>query len=441
MNKAINCMLIILAFVMCISCGSYNTATMYADADTISIDGATRCDSLLFSDFFKAPKVVLLETKPECVVQNIRSLEIYKEDIYILDDRANKLYVFDGNGKFKRTISSPGRGHGEYMKLADFSIDRTKEIIYLLDEATDEILKFRLDDYKFLSSIKAVQNGYLTYCMQEIGGKIYLNRSSVLEKEKYELREIDERNGKQVGKFLKSDDYNHGWNFPLSLEHSNFYSKNSQSPKYIGLFSNLIMNVTADGVSAAYIVDSRKFVNKDEVLMMQRIAEGKLEKIDFSGIYSQKRIHQISRFIESSSKVFFQYLEGDERNYLVYDKASGKTKTSSLFMDDYVSDKNMIPMDFCYSDEQGVVALLKPCFMPHFIKYIIDGGKMRTHLDNYSRLIKLNKDSNPVLFFQIEEVGEVWIRSLSLHHSKGKRQALNMISHVLMYDDGSCHTW
>lgn len=399
MNKAINCMFIILAFVMCISCGSYNTATMYADADTISIDGATRCDSLIFSDFFKAPKVVLLETKPECVVQNIRSLEIYKEDIYILDDRANKLYVFDGNGKFKRTISSPGRGHGEYMKLADFSIDRTKEIIYLLDEATDEILKFSLDDYKFLSSIKAVQDGYLTYCMQEIDGKIYLNRSSVLEKEKYELREIDERNGKQVGKFLKSDDYNNGWNFPLSLEHSNFYSKNSQSPKYIGMFSNLIMNVTADGVSAAYIVDSRKFVNKDEVLMMQKIAEGKLEKIDFSGIYSQKRIHQISRFIESPSKVFFQYLEGDERNYLVYDKASGKTKTSSLFMDDYVSDKNMIPMDFCYSDEQGVVALLKPCFMPHFIKYIINGGKMRTHLDNYSRLIKLNKDSNPVLFF------------------------------------------
>lgn len=399
MNKAINCMFIILAFVMCISCGSYNTATMYADADTISIDGATRCDSLIFSDFFKAPKVVLLETKPECVVQNIRSLEIYKEDIYILDDRANKLYVFDGNGKFKRTISSPGRGHGEYMKLADFSIDRTKEVIYLLDEATDEILKFSLDDYKFLSSIKAVQNGYLTYSMQEIGGKIYLNRSSVSEKEKYELREIDERNGKQVGKFLKSDDYNYGWNFPLSLEHSNFYSKNSQSPKYIGLFSNLIMNVTADGVSAAYIVDSRKFVNKDEVLMMQRIAEGKLEKIDFSGIYSQKRIHQISRFIESPSKVFFQYLEGDERNYLVYDKASGKTKTSSLFMDDYVSDKNMIPMDFCYSDERGVVALLKPCFMSHFIKYIINGGKMRTHLDNYSRLMKLNKDSNPVLFF------------------------------------------
>ncbi len=30
MNKAINCMFIILVFVMCISCGSYNTATMSA---------------------------------------------------------------------------------------------------------------------------------------------------------------------------------------------------------------------------------------------------------------------------------------------------------------------------------------------------------------------------------------------------------------------------
>lgn len=140
-----------------------------------------------------------------------------------------------------------------------------------------------------------------------------------------------------MGKFLKSDDYNHGWNFPLSLEHSNFYSKNSQSPKYIGLFSNLIMNVTADGVSAAYIVDSRKFVDKEEVLKMQKIAEGKLEKLIFWHLFA-KRIHQISRFIESPSKVFFQYLEGDERNYLVYDKRV-ETKTSNLFMDDYVSDK------------------------------------------------------------------------------------------------------
>lgn len=97
-----------------------------------------------------------------------------------------------------------------------------------------------------------------------------------------------------MGKFLKSDDYNHGWNFPLSLEHSNFYSKNSQSPKYIGLFSNLIMNVTADGVSAAYIVDSRKFVDKEEVLKMQRIAEGKLEKLIFWHLFAKEDSSDLS---------------------------------------------------------------------------------------------------------------------------------------------------
>lgn len=230
MNRVINCILVMLFLCLCISCGSYNAATMYADADTISIDKATMCDSLVFSDYFYAPKVVLLETKPECVIQNIRSLEIYKGDIYILDDRANKLYVFEGNGKFKRTISSPGRGHGEYIELADFSIDRTKGIIYLLDEATDVILKFGLDDYRYLSSIETTKNGYLAYSMQELDGKIFLNRSSVSGKEKYELREIDERNGKQVGKFLKSDDYNSRqlpfWRTARIHTHVRFYGKN-----------------------------------------------------------------------------------------------------------------------------------------------------------------------------------------------------------------------
>lgn len=399
MNRVINSMLVMLFLCICISCGSYNTATMYADADTISLDEALKCDSLVFSDFFKAPKVILLETKPECVIQNVRSLEIYKGDIYILDDRANKLYVFDGNGTFKRTISSPGRGHGEYIELVDFSIDRKNGIIYLLDESTDEILKFSLEDYKYLSSIETVRNGYLTYSMQEVDGKIFLNRSSVSEKEKYELKEINVRNGKQVGKFLKSDDYNHGWNFPLRLENSNFYSKNSQSPKYIGLFSNVIMNVTTDGISAAYIVDSRKFVNKDDILKMQKKAEGNFGKMDFSDIYSHQKIHQISRFVESPNNVFFQYLEGNERNYLVYDKASGKAKTASLFMDDYISCKNTIPLDFCYNDDRGVVALLKPCYMPYFINYIIKKKILKNQIDNYKDLMKLNKDSNPVLFF------------------------------------------
>lgn len=111
--------------------------------------------------------------------------------IYILDDKVNKLFVFDKNGNFKRSISEQGRGRGEYLELADFSIDRKNEVIYLLDEAADNVLKFDLKDYEYFSTIKTERNGYRTYSMLTIGNRAFLNRTSVMEEEKYELKEID----------------------------------------------------------------------------------------------------------------------------------------------------------------------------------------------------------------------------------------------------------
>ena len=101
------------------------------------------------------------------------------------------MFVFDKNGNFKRSISEQGRGRGEYLELADFSIDRKNEVIYLLDEAVDNVLKFDLKDYEYLSTIKTERNGYRTYSMLTIGNRAFLNRTSVMEEEKYELKEID----------------------------------------------------------------------------------------------------------------------------------------------------------------------------------------------------------------------------------------------------------
>lgn len=115
----------------------------------------------------------------------------YLKIIYILDDKVNKLFVFDKNGNFKRSISEQGRGRGEYLELADFSIDRKNEVIYLLDEAADNVLKFDLKDYEYFSTIKTERNGYRTYSMLTIGNRAFLNRTSVMEEEKYELKEID----------------------------------------------------------------------------------------------------------------------------------------------------------------------------------------------------------------------------------------------------------
>lgn len=397
-NKVLIVNLVLLVLTICQSCSSYHATTSLADVDTINIDESLHEDSILFSTYFKAPKVIPLETKKECLIQNVRSLEMFKDNIYILDDKVNKLFVFDKNGNFKRSISEQGRGRGEYLELADFSIDRKNEVIYLLDEAADNVLKFDLKDYEYLSTIKTERNGYRTYSMLTIGNRAFLNRTSVTEEEKYELKEIDLHSGKQIGKLLNSNEYNNGWNFPLRLPFSNFYSKNSH-PKYVGLFSNVIMNITNDGVCPAYVVESDDFVKENDIRHILRNVDKNMEGLDFSAIYFQHKIHQISRLVEFSKYLCFQYLQGDDRKYLVYDNEFKKAQISSFFFNDYVCDQNNIPMDLCYSDKKGVVSLLQTSYIPYFIEHVIKKGKLKTGLEHYASLMRLKANSNPVLFY------------------------------------------
>lgn len=82
-NKVLIVNLVLLVLTICQSCSSYHATTSLADVDTINIDKSLHEDSILFSTYFKAPKVIPLETKKECLIQNVRSLEIFKDNIYI----------------------------------------------------------------------------------------------------------------------------------------------------------------------------------------------------------------------------------------------------------------------------------------------------------------------------------------------------------------------
>ena len=74
--------------------------------------------------------------------------------------------------------------------------------------------------------------------MQLVGDKLYVNRTSLdADAGNYLLMEIDEKTGVQTDSCLKADDYNRGWNFALRLPFSFFYSKNTDAPKYVEMFS------------------------------------------------------------------------------------------------------------------------------------------------------------------------------------------------------------
>lgn len=367
----------------------------------IDIDKAKHEKMLLYSSFLEEPDVIILETNSNCVIQNICAIDIYENNIYILDDVANALFVFQRDGSFCKRIGHQGNGHGEYMELSDFSIDYDNGIIYLWDEMLDMFHKYDLRTGKYVSSIKTKRNGYRSFCMQYLNNKLYVNRTSIDDDENnYLLKEIDVKTGEQIASYLSADEYNKGWNFPLRFPYTFFYSKNTDEPKYIEMFSDTIISITKDGIVPYCVVKSDDFIKDDEVkdyIKYHGFGEGL--NYDLSMLYDNNSIFQISRFVELQGKIAFQYMKGGDRRYLLHDLNTKETRVASFFADDYLFENNNIPLDMCYSDEEGVLSVLRIDFIPYFIENVINKGLLNPKIDDYEKLMKIEEGANPVLFF------------------------------------------
>ena len=390
---------IIVIVAMQCSCSSYNASLICADADTINIDKATEESEIYLSSIVDKPLTIVLETNDNCIVQNVRSIELYDEKIYILDDMSNKLYVFNMDGSFDKNIAEAGRGHGEYLELADFSIDRKKGEMYLFDEAMDAILKYDIKTGKFICSTNTARDGYRTYCMQFLDDKFYLNKTSIDNNNMYELKEVSPNNGEITNKYLKSAEYNMGWNIPLRLPYSNFYSKNTDCPKYVGMFSNTIVGMTSSGIIPQYIVLSDDFITSKDVAAVKEKISTENYFIDMEYLGNANKIYQISRIVEMPGKLLFQYMKGLRRMYLLYDVDKKESQTTGMLVNDYVSDENNVPMDLCYSDDKGVVSILQTNHISYFVENFIQKGKVKKDIDKYDKLMGLTENSNPVLFY------------------------------------------
>lgn len=371
------------------------------DVEVVDIDKAKQEDALLYSSILEEPDVIVLETCPECIIQDVSAIDIYEGNIYILDDKVPALYVFRRDGSFLRQIGHRGRGHGEYWELSDFSIDRENGVIYLWDDALDMAHKYDLRTNGYISSIKTKRNGYRSYSMLYLGGKLYVDRTSLdADSGNYLLKEIDGKTGTQIASCLKADDYNRGWNFPLRLPFSFFYSKNTDAPKYVGLFSDTIMAVTKEGIKPYCVVKSEDFVSKKRMKkLISDCGPGEEFNYNVSDLHEEDCIFCISRFVELDGMVSFQYRKGDEIMYLLHDVKTKETWVAPSFKDDYLFENNNIPLDMCYSDEEGVLSVLRVDFIPYFIEDVIDKGHLNPKIDEYEKLMGIKGDSNPVLFF------------------------------------------
>ena len=339
-------------------------------------DGTDNKASLLFQN----PKAIILETNSESIIGRVTGIQIFDGKIFLIDKiSAKSLFVFDMDGKFIRKIGRIGRGPGEYASISDFTIDTVKKEIYTLDGAQNIMHKYSVDG-AYINSVRIADQSSFN-AIQFYNGKIYAAVDQY-KKNGHLLILIEPATGKVLEGYLSTKDKK-GWN---RSDQYAFHNRTYGIPKYAGLFMNTIWSL--DNMITPYItVESKNFVKEAMVEEIKRDADPlSWRKID--------KIRCIDVFFETEKIIFFQYMLNKRCHTCFYRKSNKTITNSNFFVDDLVCQMPCL-FQFDCIDEGGVYQVMH---MTRFEQFQ-DLKLLNENLEQRERLIALNEESNPVIFY------------------------------------------
>lgn len=98
-----------------------------------------------FTKLLNNYELFFLETTDSCLIGEIKKVIPIDSFLLVLDSFiANKICLFDRNGKFIRQIGNVGRGPGEYIQATDCYYDHNKKQIIIYDQFNSEFLFYDL---------------------------------------------------------------------------------------------------------------------------------------------------------------------------------------------------------------------------------------------------------------------------------------------------------
>jgi len=140
-----------IAGLLCISCARKQTTTIQSeDTEPLTTEGAKvlkivpGSDTIRFSNLIKSMDIIPLETTPESMISEIRTIKYDAGTYFIFDYMGKKILTFDKNGHFKARIGNRGRGHGEYFAPTLMGIDKKNRNVVVIDN-TKTMLRYGYD--------------------------------------------------------------------------------------------------------------------------------------------------------------------------------------------------------------------------------------------------------------------------------------------------------
>lgn len=126
---------------VCVSCNSSG------HLDYVKVNLSDESRSCNLSSFLKKYEIIGLEaSEPEAVMTYPDRLLFSEDRIFVMDRGGNKIIMFDRDGNFlKSTAKMNGRGHHEYIRIIDATMDEKEKRLYVHCDAPYQMMVFDFD--------------------------------------------------------------------------------------------------------------------------------------------------------------------------------------------------------------------------------------------------------------------------------------------------------
>lgn len=378
------------------------------DKRIIDLDLAKKMETLfLHSTLYKSVKIIPLETNKSCLIGLINKLQVTDNFILVLDrSKANSLYVFNKEGHFVRKIGRVGQGPGEYISIADFTVDRENGIVYISDGRLPRIHKYDLTTGKFIQTIMfRFNNGRANFKeIEHIGGNLYANALFLNHSPKnYLLFSIDESSGKEKNNFLNVMEYNKGFSniYVNQSPYRVFFSRENGNTIYVQAFMKQIIEISKEGVFSFLELRGKNMLTNDEA---KQVYESFPKNILETNNRINKYCRSLADYVENKEMIYmFLYIGRNTLHMILINKNTNEVCVFDNYFNDMLYGNRNVGRSFVLgcADNQGAYYHTSDFFSNGIsdLQKNYKAGLLSPDVIGLEKLMKLSDEDNPVLLY------------------------------------------
>jgi len=259
---------------------------------------------------------IKLETNPNCLITDLRQLEMNDSLIFLLD-LSNCLYVFNKEGNFISKIGRKGDGPDEYINLSTFYVDNENNKIVIVDDAKGSFITYDFTG-KFLSSIHVpIENIRRSRqaLLSDNNNLLLYNMMNMSMEDNMAYSIINLNTGHLKGKYYT---YN-----PIKLNNYLYSFSNHPMVKFedeihfIMPLSDTIYCYSKSMFSTKYIVEtSQRLIKKEQIAPNTSSYSSEIFRLGKEGYFTG-----FTAIFETKNKILLEYNEqGMILGYFLFDK-------------------------------------------------------------------------------------------------------------------------